>query len=141
MALSLLDGTTAAIDFTIEPTPGGTKASLKCIANFISYIIRRGTSQRFTFCSSGWAQPIAGVRAGFVHIDGFMGKGVALASPVALISQDSPLEFIFTADTGCTITQSAIETQEGDAVRALGESSRGLDLETSGPPTTAWVIA
>jgi hypothetical protein len=141
MALALLDGTTAAVDFTSKLTTGGSLTSFKCIANRLALIIQRATTDRFTFCSGGWAQPVAGIRAGFGRLDGFASKGAPISDPLALIAVDDPLDFVFTVDTLCTLSGKLIAVQDGAGVQALGESTRGIDFRTYGAVTSAWVIA
>lgn len=138
---TLLDGTTAAVDFTSKLSTGGTQQSFKCIANYIMLMFRRPTTQKFTFCSSGWAVPTPGVRQGFGHIDGFMSTGGPVSDPLALFTQDTALDFVFTAHTGCTLSGALLETQDQSSSRALAESGRGIDFETSGVVASTWVVA
>lgn len=138
--LALLDGTTAAVDFTVPTTVGGTATSLKCWAGYLSIRINRATSEKITFCSSSWAVPISGIRRGFGHIDGFASTGTPLSSPSVLILVDAPLPFTFTADTSNTIAWSLMVSDDMMGVRAFGEFTRGIDFITSGAPTVSWVI-
>lgn len=140
MALALLDGTSASVDFTVAPTSGGVQASIKCLLNYISLVYQRATSTKLTFCSGGWEAPIAGMRRGFGHLDGFVSKGSAQSTPLLYFLVDDPLPFLFTADTGCTIAHWLIDTQEAMGVRSMGEFGRGMDFVTSGTPTVVWVI-
>jgi hypothetical protein len=138
--LNLLDGTTAAVDFTVPTTPGGTATSLKCHAGYLSLRAQRSTNEKITFCSSSWAVPTSGIRRGFGHLDLFASTGTALSSAFVLLLQDLPLPFTFTADTSNTIAWSLMVVDEAFGVRAFGEFSRGLDFITSGAPTIVWVI-
>ena len=142
-AYTLLDGTSAAVDFTIAPDPSvpGTLSSIRCIASYISLMLRRGTNQKITFCGSGWNKPSPGMRAGFGHIDAFSSKGGPLSSPLALFLLDVATPFVFTADTGLTLTGKLLETQDMTGVRAFAEHARGLDFETYDAISTVWVVA
>lgn len=141
MALALLDGTSAAVDFTVPSTPTGTPVSLKCLASDISIVYRRPTTSKTTFCSASWVTPTPGIRQGFGHIGGFVSTGIALSNPLVLFNNDLALPFVFTADTGNTITQNMVVTQDMLGVRALAEFARGIDFETSGAPTILWTVS
>lgn len=142
-AYTLLDGTTAAVDLAIAPDPAipATKSSIRCFSSFISLMLRRGTTQRITFCESGWSKPSPGMRQGFGHVDAFTSKGGPLSSPLAMFAEDDPMPFVFTADTGLTLTSALVETQDMIGVRAFGEHARGIDFETYGAVVGVWVVA
>jgi hypothetical protein len=140
---TLLDGTTAAVDLAIAPDPvaPSTLSSVRCFAAFISVMLRRGTTQRITFCEQGWSKPTPGMRQGFVHVDGFSSKGGPLSSPLAMFLIDAPLPFVFTADTGLSLTSMLVETQDMIGARAFAEHARGIDAETYGAVSALWVVA
>lgn len=139
----LLDGTSAAVDFTIAPDPAapGTLSSVRCIASYISIMFRRGTTQKFTFCGNGWNKPSPGMRGAFGHIDGFSSKGGPLSSPLALFLLDVSTPFVFTCDTGLTLTGKLLETQDMTGVRAFAEHARGMDFETYDSVAATWVVS
>jgi hypothetical protein len=139
--LNLLDGTIAAVDFTLSATTASpTQVSIKCAFSYVSLMYRRPTTVKTTFCSAGWTVPIPGIRSGFGHLDGYVATGASYTSPLLYFNVDTPLPFVFTADTGNTNYQSRVMTQEAMGARALGEFARGSDFETSGSPTVVWVI-
>ncbi len=139
--LALLDGTTAAVDFTAQTTSAGaTTGSLKCHAGYLSLRAQRATNEKITFCSSSWSVPTSGIRRGFGHIDMFASVGTPHSSAFVTLLADTPLSFVFTADTGNTIAWSMMTVDEAFGVRAFGEFSRGLDFVTSGAPVIVWVV-
>lgn len=144
MALALLDGTTAAVDFTVPTTPGGTATSLKNHAGYFSLSYQRATQEKITFGSQSWMTPSSSIRRGSGHADMFATTGSALSGALVLLLQDLPLPFTFTADTGNTIGHASpgglMVVNEAYGVRAFGEFARGLDWITAGAPTIVWVV-
>lgn len=141
MALALLNGTTAAFDFTLAATSGGSPTSIKCIAHSVSLVLRRGSFEQVTFCSSGWRVPTPGFRGGYLHVDGFVATGSAIADPLIQFYVDAACPFVMTMDTGTTMTGSALQTQGALSARAFAEFLTGTDYETSGVVTKVWVVA
>jgi hypothetical protein len=79
--LALLEGTTAAIDFTLAFV-GSTQVSIKAAFNYISARIQRGFFDQTTFVSSGWVSEITGMKQMLIHLDGYASK--AKRKPLAM---------------------------------------------------------
>jgi hypothetical protein len=137
MALSLLDGTSAAVDFTIATI------SYKCIANYLSIDFVRDMFEYTTFCTAGgWRTRTPGMKQGIGRLDGFAAKGVTtIVDPLALFSGSAGSAFVFTVDTGCTLTGTLVVTRDHTGMRAAANSERGIDFETQGAVTSVWVTA
>jgi len=75
MALSLLDGTNAAIDMVI--TIASATNSVKCSFGYMSADVVREFTEKTTFCSSGWRSRQPGMKQVVGHLDGFVSKGAA----------------------------------------------------------------
>lgn len=140
MALELLDGTVAAVDMSIAYS-GTAQTSLKCAFNYLSARMQRGFTERTTFCSSGWVQEQAGMKQLLLHLDGYVSKGAVFSDPLALFADNTAKPFIFTADTGCTLTGSALAASDDMGLRAAANSQRGIDLRSYGVVTSVWVVA
>lgn len=141
MALALLDGVEAAVDMTIE-TDGSTAVSYKCMANYLSADFVRDFNERTTFCTTGsWRARTPGMRQMFGRIEGFASKGWAGADPLVLMATNTPKDFIFTVDTGCTLTGQLHSARDHTGMRAQGNSERGIDFESYGAVTSVWVVA
>lgn len=140
MALELLDGTVATIDFSIAYS-GTAQTSLKCAFNYLSARMQRGFTEQTTFCSSGWVQENPGMKQVLLHLDGFVSKGAVFSDPLALFADNIAKPFIFTATTGCTLSGSAHASLDAMGMRAAANSERGIDLRSYGPVTSVWVVA
>lgn len=138
--LALLDGTAAAVDFSIAYS-GTVQTSLKCAFAYISCDVVREFTEKTTFCSSGWRARNPGMKQLIGHLDGFMSKGTNYSDPLALFASNDPFPFIFTADTSCTLTGSLHAARDHNGMRAAANSERGIDWESSGVVTSAWVVA
>lgn len=136
MALSLLNGTTGAVDFTTE---SGTPKSWQGIVNYISFDVDRGMFQQVTFGSTNWSKQIVGINAGSGRLEGYMAKGVTHADPLYFASKTTATPFIFTADTGCTIAGSLWVSRQHHGQRAYGNSEFNADYVVDGAPTSVWV--
>lgn len=136
MALALLDGTMAAFDVTIATL------SYKCMAAYVSADIVREFTERTTFCSAGgWRSRTPGMKQLIGRIDGFLGKGTAQSDPSVLFASTSPLAFVITFDTGCTVTGSMHAGRVHLGLRAQANSEEGIDFESDGVVTFVWVVA
>lgn len=136
MALSLLDGTSAAVDFTIATI------SYKCIANYLSLDFVRDMFEYTTFCGTGWRTRTPGMKQGIGRLDGFAAKGVpTIVDPLALFATTLGSAFVFTVDTGCTLTGTLIVNRDHTGMRAAANSERGIDFETQGAVTSVWVTS
>jgi hypothetical protein len=138
--LALLDGTTAAIDMTLAFS-GTNQVSVKCAFNRISARMNRGFTDRTTFCSTGWVEEIPGMKQLLISLAGYASKGTPYSDPLALFSDNVPRPFLFTADTSCTLSGNAHAASDGVDLVAAANSGRGIDLRSTGPVTSAWVVA
>jgi hypothetical protein len=136
MALVLIDGSTAAFDFTTGATP----VSWKCVASYFSFDLGRRMEDRTTFCTTGgWAQGVPTMKQGSIRIDGFASKGSTISDPFALFASTAAVAFVATVDTLCTITGNLHAVGHHTGLRAQGASEMGLSAVTDGAPTSAWV--
>lgn len=137
MALSLLDGTSAAFDFTTSAL------SWKCKANYCSADINRDMLERTTFCSgAGWRERIPALKQVLGRLEGFIGKGGNAADdPMYLFSSNNAPAFVMTFDTGCTLSGSMHATRLHLGIRAAQNSELALDWESTGAVTSAWVTS
>lgn len=133
--LALLDGTSAAFGMTI-----GTN-EYKCIANYISADIGNELFEQTTFCTSGWRARIRGLKQMVGRLAGFMFKGVAYADPLLLFASSVYTAFVITFDTGCTLTGNMQPRNMHLGMAAAGNSEWGLDFESYGAVTSAWIVA
>jgi hypothetical protein len=140
MALALLDGTTAAIDMTIAIS-GTNQTSLKCAFGYMSADLVREMSEKTTFCSSGWRSRQPGMKQLVGHLDGFASKGAVYSDPAVMMATTTALAFVFTADTTCTLTGNLHVVRDHMGLRAAANSDRGIDWESDGVVTSAWVVA
>ena len=76
-----------------------------------------------------------------MHLDGYVSKGTIYSDPLALFADNIAKPFIFTADTGCTLSGSAHASLDAIGLRAAANSERGIDLRSYGPVTSVWVVA
>lgn len=141
MALALLDGTTAAIDMTIAVAGGTNQTSLKCAFGYMSADFVREMTEKTTFCSSGWRSRNPGMKQVVGHLDGFVSTGQSYSDPAAMMSGTTPLAFLFTATTSCTLTGNLHVVRDHMGLRAAANSDRGIDWESDGVVTSAWVVA
>lgn len=137
MATQLLDGTFAALDFTT----GGTPVSWKDQANYVSADIGNEMFEQTTFSSSGWRSRIRGLKQMVGRIAGFLSTGKAISDPMALFASSGPTSFVLTIHTGCTYTGSLQPRNHHAGMQAAGNSEMGLDFESFGAVTTAWVTS
>lgn len=136
MALSLLDGTTASVDFTI----GG--ASLQCQANSMAIEFLREFLQRVTFCSSNWKTKIFSMKEVRGVIAGFLGKGVASAKLGQWHLTDTTVAIVGTFDTGCTVSLTAGIGRDAGSIQAAALSGRTIEFESvDDDVAVAWVVA
>jgi hypothetical protein len=140
MALTLLDGTNANIDFAVAVS-GSNTTSFKCAFGYMSADMVREMSEKTTFCSEGWRARQPGMKQLVGHLDGFVSSGAVYSDPTIMMSTTTPLAFVFTADTSCTLTGDLHVVRDHMGLRAASNSDRGIDWESSGPVTSAWVVA
>lgn len=137
MALALLDGTAASIDFTTGATP----VSWKGIASYMSIDIGNELFEQTTFNSGGWRARIRGLKQGVGRLAGFLNTGVAVSDPLVLFASSGPTAFVGTYFTGCTLTGSLQPRNYHAGMAAAGNSEMGLDFETYNSVTSAWVTS
>lgn len=137
MALDLLDGTVAALDFTT----GEDDDSWKCVANYVSADLGNELFDFTTFCSTGWRKRTRGMKQLIGRIAGFLSKGDPVSNPSTLFAGTGPTPFVMTFDTGCTVTGDLQPRNIHAGMAAAGASELGLDWESYGAVTFAWVTA
>lgn len=135
MALALLDGTTAAVDFTTGSSP----VSWKGVANYVSADLGNELFEQTTFNSSGWRARIRGLKQVVGRIAGFLSTGVTISNPMTLFSGSGPTAFVMTFHTGCTATGDLQPRNHHSGMQAAGNSEMGLDFESYEDVTFAWV--
>jgi hypothetical protein len=136
MALVLIDGSTAAFDFTTGASP----VSWKCVASYFSFDVGRRMEDRTTFCTTGgWAQGVPTMKQASIRIDGFASKGLAISDPLSLFASTTPVAYSATVDTGCTLAGNLHAVGHHTGLRAQGASEMGMSAVTDGPATSAWV--
>jgi hypothetical protein len=138
MALALIDGSTAAFDFTTGASP----VSWKCVASYFSFDLGRRMEDRTTFCTvGGWASGVPTMKQGSIRIDGFMSKGTTFSDPFLLFSSTTAVAFVATFDTLCTLTGNLHAVGYHAGMRAQGASEMGVSAVTDGAVTSAWVTS
>jgi hypothetical protein len=129
MALTLLDGTNANLDFTIATV------SYKCQVNSMAMEFSRQLFTRITFCSTNWLTNNNGMKSARFMLTGYPGKGTAGSKPGQFFTSDSYPAIVATFDTGCTVGfTAAISSETLGAVAAsngsftLGGENKNDDL-------------
>ena len=140
MAFGLLDGTNGTIDVMITLPSAGTGTSGKAIFGFMSIRIGADMQEQSTFATGAWRTRIKTMRQARGRLEGFVSTGSALSDPLALVGTQASLPLVATFFTGCTITFNAQFSSDEQSVRATQNSARGVDFESAGTVTTAWVI-
>lgn len=138
MALELLDGSSATIDLNMGSAP----VSWKCAINYFSFDLGRRMEDRTTFCTGGqWASGVPTMKQGAIRADGFLSKGATFSDPMFLFSTTTPVPFVATFFTGCTITGNMHAVGHHSGMRAQGASEMGVSAVTDGAVTSAWVTS
>lgn len=135
MALSLLDGTGASVDFTI----GGS--SVKCIFGYMAFAVGREMMEATTFCTSGWRSRTPGMKQAVVSLAGYASKGVTYSDPLTMMNNQTGLSFVATFDTSCSIAFTGHCVNDAQGIRAAGMSDRTISIESAGSVTSAWVTS
>lgn len=138
MAISLLDGTVSAFNFTIAAS---TSAQWPCVSNYMSCDLVREFFEQTTFCSSGWRSRTPGLKQLIGRIDGYANKGFAYSDPSVLFATTAGFAFVATFDTGCTFTGTLQAARFHVGLHAGAQSEMGLDFESTGAVTVAWVTS
>lgn len=138
MALALLDGSAAGIDFSTGSAP----VSWKCVASYMSVDIGRRMEDRTTFCTSGgWASGVPTMKQAAIRVDGFLSSGVSISDPMLLFSSTSAVAFVATFATGCTLAGDMHAVGFHAGMRAQGASEMGMSAVSNGTVTSVWVVA
>lgn len=136
MALSLMDGTNANIDFSIATV------SYKCQLSSIAIEFNREFFTRVVFCSTNWVNNINGMKSARFVATGFPAKGTSAAAPGQFFTADSYPTILFTADTGCTITFTAGISRETLGMIAAANGSYSLEgVNKTGDLAVVWVTS
>lgn len=138
MALALLDGSTAGIDFSTHSAP----ISWKCVTSYFSVDIGRRLEDRTTFCTSGgWASAVPTMKQAAIRLDGFLSSGVAISDPLYLFSSTAAVAWTATFATGCTLAGDMHATGYHAGMRAQGASEMGVSAVSNGTVSSVWVVA
>lgn len=136
MALSIITGSLATHDVTM----GGS--SVKCGFGRMAMQIVRSATRSTTFCSSGFVEEIPGEKQGVGSLLGYVVKGVAWADPLVWVNASAPVAMVMTADAGpCTLSANVNVFSDGIDLVAAANSGRNVDFRTTGPVTSAWIVA
>lgn len=134
MALALLSGTTASIDFSVAGT------SVKCHFSNMSIAFNRGLIPQITFCSSNFVSKILGLKEIRGSVSGYLAKGDTFSKFGQHFLTDTTYAIVGTFDTGCTISFTAAITDDAGSATAAGLMSRGLNFEsTSADLAISWI--
>lgn len=137
--MTILDGTTAAFDFT---TGTAASDSWKCVATYAEFNVRRDFIEQTTFCSTGgWRERLPILKQVIGRITGFLSKGEAISDPLHLFSGTAGVPFVFTADTGCTLSGNLHAANYRGGMRAQANSEMDLDYESTGSVSSSWTVA
>lgn len=140
-AFSLIDGSNANVDISIA------SASHKCWSTRWMADLVRDFTERTTFCTSGWRSRSPGLKQLIGMVDGFLaqgtdgGGGPTAVNPASYIASTATAAYVLTADTGCSFTFSGHAGRIHTGVVAALSSEEGINFESAGAVTTAWVVA
>lgn len=145
MALVLLEGTSAAFDFTsgLRTSFGGTPAtavSWKNVASYLSLDLGREMFPQTTFNNSGWSARIGGQKSAAGRLAMIASKGLAISDPLYLMANNFPWACVCTIDTGCTLSFDAVQSNRHIGIQAAGNSEDGIAFESYNAVTSAWVV-
>lgn len=136
MALGLLDGTTAAVDFSVDG------ASMQCHANSMAVEFMREFLQRVTFCSSNWKTKIFSLKEVRGVLAAFLGKGTAVSKLGQWHLSDNTVAIVATFDTGCSVSLTAGISRDAGSIQAAALSGRQVEFESvDDDVAVAWVVA
>lgn len=143
MALALLDGTAAAVDTDVDADGAGGSAtvSVKCQFRVSTCSITQGTMSYVTFCSSNWVENRPTIKQATASLLGYASKGTTYSKPGSLLALTSATIYTATIDTGCTIAFTPVFTLDTVGITAFGESTRIVELVSSGTVTVTWVTS
>jgi hypothetical protein len=123
VALSLLDGTVATIDFSRATN------SYKCQLSSVAIEFARQLFTRITFCSTNWITNNNGMKSARWVATGYPGKSTVASKPGAYFLTDSYPAMLFTVDTGCTIGFTTAISRETLGMIAASNGSYSLEGE------------
>lgn len=135
MALALITGSNANIDISVATI------SIKCLFARWAMQITAGSTSATTFCSTGWVKEIKGMLQGVGSFAGYTSKGFSASDPLVWVTASSPLAFVGTVDTSCTLSSNINVFSDGVDIVAAANAGRGVDWRTDGAVTSAWVVA
>lgn len=146
MAQALLEGTTAAFDFSsgLRSTFGGTPAtaiSWKTVASYLSIDLGREMFDQTTFGNTGWAARIGGQKRAVGRLAMIASKGLVISDPLYLMANNFPWACVATLDTGCTLSFDAVQSNRHIGIAAAGNSEDGISFESFNAVTSAWVTS
>lgn len=132
MALELIDGTSGAVDISIDGH------SAKCYTNYWSADFQKELFEQTTFCSTNWRTRKAGVKGWSGRATGFLPYNAANTDPTAAFDSDDPVPLVLTAFTGCTISGDAHISNVHVGVGAAGNSELSFNFDGDGVPVIVW---
>ena len=132
---SILDGSNANIDLSFNGQ------SYRCVFRYWMADMVRQFTDATTFCSGGWRARTPGMMHLSGQAQGYASKGQPLSDPSLLITQQSGIPIVLTADSGCTFSFTGYVSRSHTAFHAAANSEAALDFESAGPVTVAWVVA
>lgn len=136
MALQLLDGTSAAVNLTID------YQAYECHLNNLAVEFNRQTFQMVTFCSSNWETSVSGMKNMLFVGTGFLAKGDAASKLGQYMLDDDHVWVVATFDTGCTVSAESIITRDSGNIAGAGLSGRTIEgRNAKDSVAVAWVVA
>jgi len=151
MALSILNGTQAAVDIQLDDsittvvatTSFSGAPSFKCLFSYIALErTREFADPAVTFCNATTnVTEIPGRRRGTITLSGYLGKGSEEADLATVHSVASGQGFKATFDTGCTSLGLFYSERLVQGIRAAGQSNAEFSGRITGPVYDAWVTS
>lgn len=90
-----------------------------------------------TFCSGGWRDEQAGLKAVDIFATGYLSHGNAISDPLLDFGTAAGVACVFQADTGCSIT-GTFHIEKSFGTVAAGPSSYGVRARSKGAVASTW---
>lgn len=94
---------------------------------------------QITFCSGGWRDEVAGLKAVDIISEGFLSHGNAISDPFLDFGTVTGVPCIFQADTTCTIS-GTFHIEPAFGVTAFGPSEMAKSCRSKGIIASSWNI-
>ena len=146
MALTLLDGTAAAVDLTLSGSnqagaSGLLAGSFRCTASSIEYEFDRSFQNVMTLCSGQDVSEVPSTRQHFIRMSRFASMGTTTSDLSPLYSATSAAGLTFTAGTGCSKTGYGWLDKDTFGASAGQVAMPGsVSFRSCGGMATVWVI-